>query len=78
MASTGDSVVEDRFSEEEVEVWRPSKCPACASDKAVVEIIYGRPSKELFDRAQEGKVKLGGCCPTEFLKNHCKDCDKDF
>ena len=58
--------------------WKATKCPACGSDKAVVQIFWGRPSKEVFDKAEEGKIKLGGCCPTELLKNHCKDCDKDF
>jgi len=37
------------------------KCPKCGS-KNSVKIVYGMPSFKLFQEAEAGKVKLGGCC----------------
>jgi hypothetical protein len=28
----------------------------------VIPIVYGFPSHELFEEAEKGLVKLGGCC----------------
>ena len=35
-------------------------CPKCGQ-KAAVKIVYGFPSDELFQKAEQGKIALGGC-----------------
>jgi hypothetical protein len=40
------------------------KCPKYGS-KNSVKIVYGMPSFKLFQEAEAGKVKLGGCCIIE-------------
>jgi len=42
---------------------KPRKCPACSS-ASVVSILYGMPSNEAFEKAQAGRIALGGCCIT--------------
>lgn len=54
------------------------QCPNCGS-KNSLKIIYGLPSYELYQEAEAGKVKLGGCCmivggPEYF----CKDCEHEW
>lgn len=54
------------------------RCPRCGS-KNSVKIIYGMPSYELFQEAEVGKVKLGGCCITEGASEYfCKDCEHEW
>lgn len=53
-------------------------CPSCQDSRQVKEIIYGRPSQELYEEAQKGNVVLGGCCPEPGIKFICKKCDKKF
>lgn len=43
---------------------KPRKCPHCGSN-TVVSIVYGEPSCDLWQDAEEGKIILGGCCITE-------------
>ena len=66
------------------------KCPKCGS-KNSVNIVYGFPSYELFQKAEAGKVKLGGCVVENvyeqvegsFILNgnpeyYCKDCKHEW
>ena len=51
------------------------RCENCGSERCVA-IIYGMPSHDLFLEAEEGKVKLGGCCVTGSDPAYfCKDCE---
>ena len=54
------------------------QCPNCGS-KNSLKIIFGEPSYKLYQEAEAGKVKLGGCCvmvggPEYF----CKDCEHEW
>ena len=54
------------------------QCPKCGSKNAV-KIVYGMPSYDLFEEAQAGKVKLGGCVITEDNPDYCcKDCEHEL
>lgn len=54
------------------------KCPKCGS-KNSVKIVYGMPSFKLFQEAEAGKVKLGGCCIIEGgPEYYCKDCKNEW
>lgn len=54
------------------------KCPSCGS-KNVVKIVYGMPSYELYEEAEQGKVVLGGCCIMEDAPQYfCKDCNYEW
>lgn len=54
------------------------QCPKCGS-KNSVKIVYGMPSHELFEEAQAGNVKLGGCVITEDNSDYCcKDCEHEW
>lgn len=52
-------------------------CPNCG--KKLVDIVYGVPSLETFQKADRKEIKLGGCvvspCNTYY---HCYDCNIDF
>jgi len=37
-------------------------CPKCHKNDMVIPIVYGFPGPELFEEAEKGLVKLGGCC----------------
>ena len=58
-------------------------CPKCNSEN-IIPIIYGYPTKELFEDSDNDKCILGGCCistnETDYsLKNnHCKDCNFEW
>lgn len=59
------------------------KCPKCNNTDNVIPCVFGRPSAQLLEYAQEGHVKLMGCClePNEenkFLKAICKKCDSEI
>lgn len=54
------------------------RCPKCGSQNSV-RIVYGLPSYELFQEAEAGKVKLGGC--EIILGNpefYCTDCEHEW
>jgi len=54
------------------------QCPRCGS-KNSIRIVYGYPSHELFNEAEAGKVKLGGCCIFEGSPEYfCKDCEHEW
>ena len=43
---------------------KPRKCPKCGKT-TVVKILYGMPTEESMQLAEEGKLVIGGCCITE-------------
>lgn len=52
-------------------------CPKC--NKKLVEIVYGMPSSEMFKKAKNKEVKLGGCEITEYdPKYYCYNCNKNY
>ena len=53
------------------------KCTTCQSNDSVIKIVYGKPGPGLIKLADEGKVKLGGCCPKD-LRWRCKTCEHSF
>lgn len=53
-------------------------CPVCDSDR-VVDIVYGMPTRDLFERSERGEVALGGCCVGGADPSHrCLDCGADL
>ncbi len=55
-----------------------AKCPACGS-LDTVKILYGFPTEEAFLLADEGKIRLGGCCVTPTDPEYfCKDCEHEW
>lgn len=38
----------------------PSRCPECGR-AAIVPVVYGYPSPEMFDAAARDEISLGGC-----------------
>ena len=54
------------------------KCLKCGS-KNSVNILYGMPSYELFQEAEAGKVKLGGCMLSIGDPEYsCKECEHEW
>ncbi|SDO29203.1 hypothetical protein [Halobacillus aidingensis] len=50
------------------------QCPRCHSKK-VATILYGEPTYEAYQQAEEGKVVLGGCCVLfDGPEYSCNDC----
>lgn len=50
-------------------------CPACGSTDAV-RIVYGLPGADLFEAADGGEVRLGGCLIGEESPDYeCRSCD---
>ena len=37
------------------------RCPSCAELVVPLPIVYGYPSPELFEEAEAGRVRIGGC-----------------
>ena len=55
------------------------KCPKC-NDK-LIEIVYGLPTVEVMEKAENGEVFLGGCCiigGSKTLRYYCKKCNKKY
>lgn len=52
------------------------KCPQCGSGD-IIPIYYGFPEVSIMIKADEGKVRLGGCEPKQ-SQWFCKRCDKSF
>ncbi len=53
-------------------------CPKCGSSNSI-KIVYGLPIYEAGLKAQEGKIKLGGCCITgDNPEYFCKDCKNEW
>ena len=56
---------------------KEEKCPECGGKG--LEIVYGLPAPELFERAERGEVVLGGCCVSSFDPRwQCADCGKTW
>lgn len=50
------------------------KCPQCGA-LHVINVPYGLPTHEALLKAEEGEIKLGGCCVTGSDPGyHCKNC----
>lgn len=65
-----------------MKAYTKQKCPICKKEE-LVKIVYGLPAPELFELADKGLVKLGGCCvPIDFRGNrnnyYCNNCEKDI
>ena len=53
------------------------KCPYCSSK--LIEIVYGMPSPEAFEKVEKGELYLGGCIIEDNQpKYHCNKCNKRF
>ncbi len=56
---------------------KPCICPICGGK--VVRILYGEPSHETFEQAEQGKLILGGCCISEESPDwECISCHHQF
>ncbi len=54
-------------------------CPVCNKRDEVVEIVYGMPTHEAFEKAQRGLFRLGGCVLEAHAPNYyCKRDDVEF
>ena len=51
---------------------RPPRCPTCGTQ--TLRIVYGMPSRELWEQAERGEVMLGGCEP-EMPDWWCPSCE---
>ena len=53
------------------------QCPKCGTN--LVDIVYGEPSFEIFEKADRKEVKLGGCeVSPDNPVYHCYSCNLDF
>ena len=56
---------------------KPETCPFCGGK--VIPIVYGEPSEEIFEKADKGEVKLGGCILTgQDADWACAECGQEF
>ena len=60
-------------------LWKESEatavCPQCGA-KDGVRIVYGKPGRELIDKAERGEIALGGCIVTDNDPQWaCKTCN---
>lgn len=46
--------------EDKKSIKKDNECPFCKGK--IVPIIYGDPTDETFQKAQNGELILGGCC----------------
>lgn len=44
----------------------------------IMPIVYGLPSTELIEQADNGLCKIGGCIIDKDKKYYCKNCDNEF
>lgn len=55
-----------------------NKCPNCGSKKTL-KIIYGMPTHDTFLKAEEGKIKLGGCLVMDSNPEYyCSECNFEW
>lgn len=53
-------------------------CPTCNGHKTI-PIVYGFPSQELFEEAEQGKIHLGGCVIGADMPTYsCSTCNTKF
>lgn len=63
----------------DINIDKKSVCPVCKTSDNVIPIVYGKPGRELMEKAERGEVKLGGCVvEKDAPSNHCKKDQKDF
>lgn len=56
---------------------KPPPCPRCSS--ASIPIVYGLPGFEVFEAADRGEVRLGGCVVDgEEPRWACPVCEVEF
>lgn len=54
-------------------------CPACASNREVVPVVYGEPTRRTLHLAKQRRVSLGGYrLHDDDPALHCMACDKRF
>lgn len=53
-------------------------CPVCHKKDQVISIRYGKPNRELMEKAEKGLVKLGGCDMGNRPSLYCKRDDLEF
>lgn len=53
-------------------------CPKCQTNEFSIPVIYGKPGKEMIRLAEEGKVKLMGCCLSTIMPVLQKMPNSDF
>ncbi len=57
----------------------PPLCPNCNSTDDVVVILYGRPTPEMLQKADEEKIALGGSVKNDNSPDWvCKKCGAKF
>lgn len=73
---------EDSNKEEKIEKPKKPKkpfCPNCQRKKDVIPIVYGFPMPSTMEKAEKGKIHLGGCCVTgDDPQWYCSECKKEF
>lgn len=58
---------------------KKKKCPLCNNE--LVDIVYGMPGPDLFEKYERKEIALGGCTIYEDEEQpvyHCYHCNKDF
>ena len=56
---------------------KPCKCPQCGGK--VVNILYGEPSSEAFEKTDRGEIVLGGCIIYEDMPDYqCTGCGAQY
>lgn len=70
----------DKFSYKEIINKELIKiCPKC--NKELVEIVYGFPLGDVFEKAERKEIYFGGCCKTIGEKQpryHCYNCNRNY
>ena len=57
---------------------KPNRCIRCGKP-AVVKILYGEPTDESWELAQNGKLVIGGCVVNEKSpKWECTQCETQY
>jgi len=71
------SAYEEQSQFKELQYRNKVKCPIC--NEKMVEIVYGFPSIETANLAEQRMVFIGGCCISEDSPDyHCYKCRKSF
>lgn len=57
--------------------FKDGNCPNCGDE--LVEILYGRPTPDVYQEVEQKKLYLGGCVVgNKVAKYHCYGCGKNF
>ncbi|SDL75580.1 Carboxypeptidase regulatory-like domain-containing protein [Salinimicrobium catena] len=71
----GDTVIELNFlfPPECIYIHNTMNCPVCNKKDEVIPVVYGMPTEKTMKKADQGKVKLGGCVVSDCEpKWYCK------